>query len=124
LQVLRGGEPIGLHLPTRPPAGPAMMRMPKPPAPRPMGVMLDGAVVADLDEDGIAALGGLVEGDRILTVNGAPVPAQLSADAGPLVLLVEREGRHLHLILDRRTPLPRLRPAIGGNALDLDVRRF
>lgn len=85
----------------------------------------DGRVAA-VDPGSTLARQGLTPGDRILRLNGQPAaPGSLEAAVltAPFLMLIERDGRHLHLSADPWTPLRG--PAIaGGNSLDLAVVRF
>jgi Do/DeqQ family serine protease len=65
-----------------------------------------GAVVADLDPNGVAAESGLRQGDVITKVNGTAVktPAEVKAaldrqDGKPSLIVIQREGRSLFLTL-------------------------
>ncbi|MCA0873771.1 S1C family serine protease [Seohaeicola saemankumensis] len=97
-----------------------------------LGLQVDGtAMITVLDPGGAAARGGLARGDRILRLNGAALSVPVAnADlaairvTGAVVLLVAREDRHLHVILDPGADKGRRRPVSVGNSLDLSVARF
>ena len=85
----------------------------------------DGRVTT-LHHEGIAARAGLLVGDRVLLANGQPATQQrlkTSSVSKPLVLLVQRDNRSLHIILSA-TSGPQPHRPIGGNRLDLAVERF
>lgn len=93
-----------------------------------MSVRLDAqARVTGLAIDSAPGRAGLVAGDRILRLNGRPVSADDLGRARPdgaFVLLLERDARHLHVIVDPGSIRQARRPAGGGNRLDLAVARF
>jgi putative radical SAM enzyme (TIGR03279 family) len=68
----------------------------------------DGVVVAGIRRRSAAASAGLLAGDRILAVNGAPlrdaIDFQFHAGEERLELTVAREGGHRALVLERRGP--------------------
>jgi serine protease Do len=82
----------------------------------------DGRVGA-VDPDSALARAGLAPGDLVLRLNGRPVdPAMVLTE--PFVLLVERDGRHLHLTVDPGAIATGRRTLATGNSLDLAVVRF
>ena len=91
-------------------------------------VRLDSlARVTGLDIDSAPARAGLGAGDRILRLNGRPASAAMLRTTRPdaaFVLLVERDGRHLHVIVDPWSDRQARLPTGGGNRLDLAVVRF
>jgi len=93
-----------------------------------LSVALDAAGrVTALPPGGVAARDGLAVGDRILRLNGAEADADTLLRArvsSALVLLVARDGRRRHVILDPWASRIVHRPVGGGNRLDLAVERF
>lgn len=129
LEIQRGQEPVTLLLSLDQEVTRDFPR----PAPKPvplrwsdLSVTTQSLDVIDLPATGPALHAGLRIGDRVLSANGRPIdtnPTAPDADTA-LVLLVERETRHLHLIVDPSVPKDAPLPVIRGNALDLSVRRF
>jgi serine protease Do len=129
LDIRRGQETVTLRLPLYHEVTRDFPR----PAPKPMplrwsdlSVTTQSLNVTDLPETGPAVDAGLRVGDRILSANGQPIDTDpLAPDPDTaLVLLVEREARHLHLIVDPDVAQDAPPPVIRGNTLDLSVRRF
>lgn len=129
LDILRGAGRVTVLLPL---SHEVTRDFPRP-APKPvplrwsdLSVTTQSLDVIDLPETGPALHAGLRVGDRILSANGQPITTDpLAPDPDTaLVLLVEREARHLHLIVDPSVTKDAPPPVIRGNALDLSVRRF
>jgi serine protease Do len=129
LDIRRGQETVTLRLPLYHEVTRDFPR----PAPKPvplrwsdLSVTTQSLNVTDLPETGPAVDAGLRVGDRILSANGQPIDTDpLAPDPDTaLVLLVEREARHLHLIVDPDVAQDAPPPVIRGNTLDLSVRRF
>jgi len=129
LDILRGKEPVSVLLPLYREVTRDFPR----PAPKPeplrwsdLSVTTQSLSVTELPDAGPALHAGLRVGDRVLFANGQPIdsdPLAPDPDAA-LVILVEREARHLHLTVDPSVTKNAPPPVIRGNALDLSVRRF
>lgn len=130
LRLRRDGQVIALHVAI----APGSAAVPGDPVPRPARSLADLSVGTDtagrvtaLAPDSAAARAGLSLGDRLLRLNGRAYTADMLrgvAGTGAFVLLVAREGRHLHLIVDPGAAAQAGRPVGGGNRLDLAVVRF
>lgn len=85
------------------------------------------AVVSHIDAGSALANAGLTTGDQIQKLNGRSVTsddlAQLHLSA-PFVMLVSRDGRHLHVIADPWSQRQPRIPLGAGNRLDMSVVRF
>lgn len=130
LMIWRGGARLSLDLPAAAPEPqlpprPAEGRSPVPLAAS--GLTLEGTRIAAVAPGSAAAAAGLVAGERIAALNGAP-PRDLAALVltAPALLRLEREGRSRHALLDPWDPRPGLArlPGGGGNRLDPDVVPF
>lgn len=121
LRLWRDGAQIAVNLDLSPPAPP-----PAAPVPRrePVALPLDGdGRIGALDPGGVLARAGLVPGDVVLRLNGRPPNGETVLTA-PSVLLVARDGRHLHLTVDPGATGTGRRAIVTGNSLDLAVIRF
>lgn len=89
------------------------------------GAASDEPVIASVDEGGPAAVAGLQAGDRILSVDGAPVTsltgfqAAMFANEGALrAVAIEREGREIVLQAEFERPA-RVDSVVTGSPADL-----
>jgi len=102
----------GPSLPPLRAESPTPLQVPQPQQRRPrLGVYLEsdagGVWVRQVAPGSVAELAGILVGDRILELNGAPVQragqviraVRLQPEAKPLELLLERGGRQLRLLI-------------------------
>lgn len=141
LRVLRGGAELRIELPLVPePAGPLRLRDLSGAEVarvacydfRSLGMTFtyqdDRLTITALTENSPATLAGLAPGDRILTVNGAPltvIGASTWQMRAPALILVERAGGATrHVMLDPWDRTAGFRPQGGANVLDPSVVVF